>query len=776
MSANARDVELSVDITNHMKNPTTVLLGREDDKGQAAYQLFGMEYTSVVEVLRQMLDEADARAVDRWHELPEVLARELEWLDGKQQRLDELGRRRFAFGWHPGRRSTSSFTLSIADPQLLDDHLISVGYSKAEERSQLTVRLTDVGQPAVWGSVQEITLGGRTGNLRVALEGDAREPLRKGTLSFSDRGEGAVVAADSAPFNVLTTWLGSATESSYPEVCAWRFLESLVGADALPARSSEESGLWHSDDMVDRAPGDPITWIQARERSIADLHATLSTRAHSLCKLITGAAGTGKTQLVAELATHFLRSHDTKQSLEPARVLVVAATHYALDNFVRCFRRITSGEYVVYRFIPAAQRDDYATGEWDREVLSWSSNHYRQLVDGFTKSFAVGSTAGDMEKISERIQKRLDVIQRLQPTRSQHCIVTPHEAWRQSILLAAPVLSDNECAIFSEAFERQLSILRRNSRAVTRDEKSMLRKPDLDPYATFAARIIVTTVDSVVSLPDVRFDVVICEEASQLRVAKLLKVLTKAARPRGDGTLPVVILSGDPRQLPPFNDPRDEYGSQSVQSQTPFEVMISRNPSLVTTLTEQHRMHSSIADVVRRLFYRDQTWHLADSGEDDRVVWVDTSRFGEEQWERDGASRFNSVEVDVVRNLVEVIQSESTDILIVSPYLAQVRKLRDVIPEFSVQTVDGCQGKQAHSVVVSFVSLDLESDRSFVAEPRRMNVALSRASQRLYLVGNLHDLCESVRVVGRQLPHMAGLAYLFGAGGPLAHCVRNGKA
>jgi hypothetical protein len=56
----------------------------------------------------------------------------------------------------------------------------------------------------------------------------------------------------------------------------------------------------------------------------------------------------------------------------------------------------------------------------------------------------------------------------------------------------------------------------------------------------------------------------------------------------------------------------------------------------------------------------------------------------------------------------------------------------------AVHTVDGSQGAEADVIVLSFVRSNTRSRIGFVAEPRRLNVALTRAKQALYVCIFVH--------------------------------------
>ena len=71
---------------------------------------------------------------------------------------------------------------------------------------------------------------------------------------------------------------------------------------------------------------------------------------------------------------------------------------------------------------------------------------------------------------------------------------------------------------------------------------------------------------------------------------------------------------------------------------------------------------------------------------------------------------------------------------VLTPFRAQLRELKRVLPtDVELSTVDRFQGKDAACVLVSFARADASS--GLLADPRRLNVALSRARRMLILVG-----------------------------------------
>ena len=72
----------------------------------------------------------------------------------------------------------------------------------------------------------------------------------------------------------------------------------------------------------------------------------------------------------------------------------------------------------------------------------------------------------------------------------------------------------------------------------------------------------------------------------------------------------------------------------------------------------------------------------------------------------------------------------------ISPYAAQVRLCANGWCRDWKSTVDGFQGREKEAVAISLVRSNAESEIGFLADVRRMNVALTRARRKLLVVGD----------------------------------------
>ncbi|XP_074590688.1 uncharacterized protein LOC141846548 [Curcuma longa] len=281
--------------------------------------------------------------------------------------------------------------------------------------------------------------------------------------------------------------------------------------------------------------------------------------------------------------------------------------------------------------------------------------------------------------------------------------------------------------------------------------------------ASFAneAEIVFTTVSSsgrkIFSRLTHGFDMVVIDEAAQAsEVAVLPPLSLGAAR---------CVLVGDPQQLPATVI--SKAAGTLLYSRSLFERFQQAGcPTLL--LSVQYRMHPQIRDFPSRYFYQGR---LTDSESianlDDEVYYRDSLlhpyaffdiTHGRESHRGGSVSYQNVHEAQFSLRLYEHLQKfvksnggKKLSVGIITPYKLQLKCLQrefdDVLKseegkDIYINTVDAFQGQERDVIIMSCVRAS-NHGVGFVADIRRMNVALTRARRALWVVGNANALMQS---------------------------------
>ena len=246
-----------------------------------------------------------------------------------------------------------------------------------------------------------------------------------------------------------------------------------------------------------------------------------------------------------------------------------------------------------------------------------------------------------------------------------------------------------------------------------------------------------------------QFDLCVIDEAAQGTEPSTWIPILRSGR---------LIFAGDHCQLPPTIISK-EATQQGLGKSMMERLMQEAGTSLSQRLTVQYRMNQAIMDFSSHEFY-DATLQahssviehlLADlpnvTPNDltaSAVHFIDTAGAGyDEETESDGESRFNPQEADLVCNKLQILLDSGVsahDIALITPYAAQARHLRTLLSHLDVEveigTVDGFQGREKEAVILSLVRSNEKGDIGFLADERRMNVALTRARRKLLVIGD----------------------------------------
>lgn len=283
-------------------------------------------------------------------------------------------------------------------------------------------------------------------------------------------------------------------------------------------------------------------------------------------------------------------------------------------------------------------------------------------------------------------------------------------------------------------------------------------------------------------LEGMKFGTLFIDEAAQALEAACWIPMRRASR---------VILAGDHCQLPPTV--KSIAALRAGLGKTLMERIAENKPEVVTLLKIQYRMNDEIMRFSSDWFYggevesAPQIKYRSVLDYDHPITWIDTSNEenqitieGEdapedsastsssvsaanqnsdlnfkEQFVGESFGRINKAEAELtLLTLAEYftkigkqrVLEESIDVGIISPYRAQVQYLKKLIKKYeffkpyrrliSVNTVDGFQGLERDVILISLVRSNDEGQIGFLKDLRRMNVAMTRARMKLFILGN----------------------------------------
>lgn len=310
--------------------------------------------------------------------------------------------------------------------------------------------------------------------------------------------------------------------------------------------------------------------------------------------------------------------------------------------------------------------------------------------------------------------------------------------------------------------------------------------------------------------------VVLCEEAGEVLEAHTLATLLPS--------IEHAIHIGDHRQLRPhvqnFELSSDNYrGKQYSLDVSLFERLVeARDEEALrlpfTALEIQRRMRPSISSLIRKTSYPILRDHQSVEnfppvcGMHRPVFWLH-HKHKEGTPENDklmSTSYFNQWEVTMVSGIVSHLVSQGVyrpeDVVVLTPYLEQLRRLRQELSRsvavvvgdrdvadmeingvsrgvieseepleqtvlskaVRIATIDNFQGEEALVAVISFVRCNEQLKCGFLRTPNRINVLLSRAKHGMYIVGNAQT--------ARSVPMWDEVIDMFQEGGNLGESLQ----
>ncbi|MFD1257857.1 AAA domain-containing protein [Mucilaginibacter terrae] len=254
---------------------------------------------------------------------------------------------------------------------------------------------------------------------------------------------------------------------------------------------------------------------------------------------------------------------------------------------------------------------------------------------------------------------------------------------------------------------------------------------------------------------NVKFTTVVIDEAGQALEPACWIPILKAQK---------VVLAGDHFQLSPTI--KSIEAATGGLSSTLLQKCVTLHPEAVTLLEEQYRMNEAIMGYSSAVFYEHKlrahesvAQRLLFEG-DKPLNFVDTAGCGFDE-KLEGTSSTNPEEAAFLfkhlGQLVEQFSERYTvlnfpSIAVISPYKEQIRILNEHLAnqsellvygeKISVNTIDSFQGQERDIVYISMTRSNNEGDVGFLADIRRMNVAMTRARKKLVVIGDSSTLAQ----------------------------------
>ena len=221
-------------------------------------------------------------------------------------------------------------------------------------------------------------------------------------------------------------------------------------------------------------------------------------------------------------------------------------------------------------------------------------------------------------------------------------------------------------------------------------------------------------------LRNVEFSTIMMDEAAQCQEAWIWGLL----RPE----LKYIYMAGDPHQLPALVS---DEGVEFNHGRSFMERLISLGyPSEL--LGTQRRMHPDIVAFSNKTYYDNKLKTDYKGIKDNKnkpfeIINVTSTE------ERNGTSYMNIEEASKVIEVYQQLKKQFNDVIVISPYQAQCKLLKELDNKLEIHTVDSFQGREADAVILTTVRT---SNMGFWYDYRRLNVAMTRAKHVLRIIGH----------------------------------------
>ena len=96
----------------------------------------------------------------------------------------------------------------------------------------------------------------------------------------------------------------------------------------------------------------------------------------------------------------------------------------------------------------------------------------------------------------------------------------------------------------------------------------------------------------------------------------------------------------------------------------------------------------------------------------------------------------NEGELKLIQKLMDAENLNPAETAVISPYSGQVAAAKEILPAMRISTIDSFQGQEKETIILSLVRSNEDNDIGFLKDYRRMNVAITRAKEKLFVIGD----------------------------------------
>lgn len=250
------------------------------------------------------------------------------------------------------------------------------------------------------------------------------------------------------------------------------------------------------------------------------------------------------------------------------------------------------------------------------------------------------------------------------------------------------------------------------------------------------------------------FDYVLADEVSMSSTPQLMVAACYSKNS--------IVFGGDPRQLPPpfpedAEEPNEWFRANIFQKASIIDYFDQR----VSFLDTQYRMQPEIGELVSQIFYDGQIKPGIDGSKESsklvsKIFFINSSgivntklagfKYIDDQIRHNETHAILSVKAIVIGLENGFLSSE---IGVIAPYNAQIAIIKDILyktvkegiitstqaDDIKVSTIHSFQGQEKRMIIIDFTDSNIQPT-PLTAKVNLINVALSRAKDQLFIIGN----------------------------------------